>query len=227
MKQGVALTWRVLRVAYYVFLAAGIMALGYAGYEVLDLYWYQGVQMSKFETISSSARAEPLAIDAVPIVEGGVIGEIQIPRLGLKEIVVQGDSEELLDIAVGHLPETALPGESGNVALAGHRDSLFRPLRDVRPGDSIVLKMPDREFQYQVEWTAVVPPTAVEVIQPTSEPALTLVTCFPFSYIGAAPKRFVVRARAVAPRVVLSSMSDRRHPARIAAQIHIVPRHLL
>ena len=132
-----------------------------------------------------------------------------------------------MGIAVGHLPETALPGEAGNVALAGHRDSLFRPLRDVRPGDSIVLKMPDREFQYQVEWTAVVPPTAVEVIQPTSEPALTLVTCFPFSYIGAAPKRFVVRARAVAPRVVLSSMSDRRHPARITAQIHIVDRNLL
>lgn len=104
--------------------------------------------------------------------------------------------------AVGHLPETALPGEAGNVALAGHRDGLFRPLSNVRPGDTITLRMPDREFQYEVEWTAVVPPTAVRVIQPTPEPTLTLVTCFPFYYVGAAPERFVVRARkiAVAPR---------------------------
>jgi len=104
---------------------------------------------------------------------------------------------------VGHLPGTALPGEAGNVALAGHRDGLFRPLRDVRPGDFITFKTPNREFHYQVQWTAVVPPTAVRVIQPTSEPALTLVTCFPFYFVGAAPERFVVRARKMpdAPRI--------------------------
>lgn len=194
------LTRRALRAAYYVFLVAGIMALGYAGYAVLDRYWYQGVETSKFETVS--APAEPRAIEAVPIADGGVIGEIEVPRLGLKAIVVQGDSEKLLRRAVGHLPETALPGETGNVALAGHRDGLFRPLRDVRPGDLITLQTPDREFQYQVEWTAVVPPTSVQVIQPTSEPVLTLVTCFPFYYVGSAAERFVVRARkiAVAPR---------------------------
>jgi sortase A len=117
-------------------------------------------------------------------------------------MIVQGDSEKVLRRAVGHLPETALPGEAGNVALAGHRDGLFRPLRDVRPGDLITLRTPDREFQYQVEWTAVVPPTAVRVIQPTTEQTLTLVTCFPFYYVGAAPERFVVRAHkiSVAPR---------------------------
>jgi sortase A len=84
----------------------------------------------------------------------------------------QGDSEKLLRRAVGHLPETALTVEAGNVALAGHRDSLFRPLRNVLPGDAITLMMPDREFQYEVEWTAAVSPTAVRVIQPTTEPAL-------------------------------------------------------
>ena len=105
---------------------------------------------------------------------------IEVPRLGLKAIVVQGDSAKLLRRAVGHLSETALPGEAGNVALAGHRDGLFRPLRDVRPGDSITLRTPAREFQYQVEWTAVVPPTVVRVLQPTSQQTLTLFTCFPF-----------------------------------------------
>jgi len=195
-------THAVLRAAYYVFLTAGIMSLGYAGYVVLDRYWYQGVETSKFETVS--VPAEPRAVEPVPIADGGVIGEIEVPRLGLKAIVVQGDSEELLRRAVGHLPETALPDEQGNVALAGHRDGLFRPLRNVRPGDTITLRTPEREFQYEVQWTAVVPPTAVRVLQPTSEPALTLVTCFPFYYVGAAPQRFIVRARkvSVAARVL-------------------------
>ncbi len=188
-------THRVLRVAYYAFLTAGIVALAYSGHAVLERYWYQGVELSKFESVAP--RAEPRAIEAVPIAVGGVIGEIEVPRLKLRAIVVQGDSENVLRHAVGHLPETALPGDDGNVALAGHRDGLFRPLRDVRPGDFIILRTPDREFQYQVEWTAVVPPTAVRVLQPTSEPALTLVTCFPFYYVGAAPDRFVVRAHRI------------------------------
>jgi sortase A len=200
MSQREEITRRALRAASYTLLVAGILALGYAGYAVLDQYWYQEAETSKFETVSPTA--EPRAIKVARIADGGVIGEIEVHRLGLKAIVVQGDSERLLRRAVGHLPETALPGEAGNVALAGHRDGLFRPLSNVQPGDSITFSTPNREFQYQVEWTAVVPPTAVGVIQPTSEPALTLVTCFPFYYVGAAPERFVVRARiiAVAPR---------------------------
>jgi len=193
-------TRSVLRAAYYVFLTAGIMALGYAGYCVLDRYWYQGVETSKFETVSAPAEPpaiEPVPIVPVPIAEGGVIGEIEVPRLGMKAIVVQGDSEKLLRRAVGHLPETALPGETGNIALAGHRDGLFRPLRNVQPGDTITLRTLEREFQYQVQWTAIVPPTAVRVLEPTSEPTLTLITCFPFYYVGAAPERFIVRARKV------------------------------
>jgi sortase A len=195
---------------YYVFLAAGIMAVGYAGYSAMNAYWFQRVEMSKFETISAPAEllaVELPAVEAVPITEGGVIGEIEVARLGLKAIVVQGDSEKLLRRAVGHLPETALPGEAGNVALAGHRDGLFRPLRNVRVGDTITLRTPGREFQYQVDWTAVVPPTALRVIEPTTEPALTLVTCFPFYYVGAAPERFVVRARKIA--VAQSAPSNR------------------
>ena len=198
---GEGLEQRVLRAVSHVFLLVGIMALGYAGYAVMDRYWFQSVETAKFETVMAPAAMR--AVETAPIAEGGVIGEIEVPRLGLKAIVVQGDSEKLLRRAVGHLPGTALPGEAGNVALAGHRDSLFRPLRNIRPGDTITLRTPDREFQYQVEWTAVVPPAAVRLIQPTTEPALTLVTCFPFYYVGAAPERFIVRARriAVLPRV--------------------------
>lgn len=194
-QEGEGVRRRVLRAAYYFLLSMGIMALSFAGYAVLDRYWFQHAETTKFETVS--APAEPRAVKPVPIADGGVIGEIEVPRLGLKAMVVQGDSDMLLRRAVGHLPETALPGEAGNVALAGHRDGLFRPLRNVMPGDLITLRTPEREFQYQVEWTAIVPPTAVRVIQPTSEPVLTLVTCFPFYYVGAAPERFVVRARKI------------------------------
>jgi len=83
------------------------------------------------------------------------------------------------------------------VALAAHRDGLFRPLRKVHAGDQIYVQTRERRFEYQVEWTRVVAPTATEVIEPTQEPSLTLVTCFPFYYVGDAPKRFIVRAREI------------------------------
>ncbi len=129
--------------------------------------------------------------------EGGIIGEMAVPRLGLKAIVAQGDSPKILQRAVGHIPETALPGETGNVVLAGHRDTFFRPLRHIRPGDVITLKTPHGDFQYRVESIAVVPPTDIRVLQPSSEKMLTLITCFPFYYVGSAPDRFIVRAREV------------------------------
>ena len=189
------LSRRAIRAAYYLFLVAGIAAFSYAVYSVLDLYWFQHVEIAKLETFHVIPKPPPAEV--VPIALGGVIGEIEVPRLGLKAIIVQGDSEKLLRHSVGHLPQTALPGEPGNMALAGHRDGLFRPLRNALPGDTIILRTRDREFQYQVEWTAVVPPTATRVIEPTSAPELTLVMCFPFYYVGAAPERFVVRARKI------------------------------
>jgi sortase A len=184
-----------LRGAYYLFLAIGIAGLAYAGYSLVDTHAYQTREQNAFEgsrTQNVSQGEEPALIG-----EGGVVGEMEVPRLGLKLIVVQGDSEKILRRAVGHIPETALPGQSGNVALAGHRDSFFRPLRNIRSGDAITFKTRNAEFQYQVESTAVVPPSDVSVLQPSSGRALTLITCFPFYYVGAAPNRFVVRARQV------------------------------
>jgi sortase A len=110
---------------------------------------------------------------------------------------VQGGSPKALRHAVGHLPETALPGEPGNVVLAGHRDSFFRPLSRIQLGDGIIFKTVDGEFEYQVESTEVVLPSDVGVLQPSNEKTLTLVTCFPFYYLGAAPKRFIVRAHQI------------------------------
>lgn len=178
----------LLRAASYFFLAIGILALTYAGYVIVDARAFQVYEQSKFE---NATPAQALA----PLMEGGVIGEIAVPRLHLKAIVVQGDSHTILRRAVGHIPETALPGQAGNVALAGHRDTFFRPLRNIRLGDAITLKTPDGAFQYFVESTAVVAASEVGVLAASTGRTLTLITCFPFDYIGSAPSRFVVRAR--------------------------------
>jgi sortase A len=180
----------LLRAAYYLFLAGGICGLGYAAYVVVDAQAYQAIEKSRFEKMRPAQGPRVLS-------EGDVIGEMEIPRLALETILVQGESPKILRRAVGHLPETALPGEPGDVTLAGHRDSFFRPLRNVQAGDAITIKTLDGEFEYQVEWTRVVLPGDVQVLRPSSENTLTLVTCFPFYYVGPAPKRFIVRARQI------------------------------
>lgn len=184
-----------LRAAYYFFLTSGVVALLYVGYVFVDAYHYQAREQTAFElpqVKNVSQREGPRLI-----AEGGVIGELAVPRLGLKVIVAQGDSPRILQRSVGHIRETALPGESGNVALTGHRDTFFRTLRNIRSGDAITFKTAAGDFRYQVESTTVVPPSDVSVLQPSSEPTITLITCFPFYYVGAAPNRFIVRARQV------------------------------
>lgn len=187
---------RIFRLAFYFFLALGLLTLGYSAYVVVDARAYQAYEQSKFEAMLEKGTGSP-QLPPTLLVEGDVIGEIQVPRLHLKAIVVQGDSHTILRRAVGHIPETALPGKPGNVALAGHRDTFFRPLRNIRLGDAITLKTPTGDFQYLVESTQIVPAANVEVLSATPLPTLTLITCFPFDYIGAAPNRFVVRAREV------------------------------
>jgi sortase A len=100
-----------------------------------------------------------------------------------------------LKVAVGHLPGTALPGQTGNMALAGHRDTFFRALRNLRLGDRIVVQSPEGSYEYEVETTAVVVPTDLSVLRSSADREITLITCYPFSWIGSAPYRFIVRAR--------------------------------
>lgn len=179
-----------LRGAFYFFLAAGILALGYAGYVIADARAYQAIEKTKFESVSRSESPQVVAV-------GGVIGEMEIPSLGLDDIFVQGDSPRILRRAVGHVSETALPGEEGNVVLTAHRDTFFRPLRKIRQGDRITLKTNSGDFQYQVESTAIVSASDVQVLQASGGRTLTLITCFPFYYVGSAPDRFIVRARQI------------------------------
>jgi sortase A len=180
----------VLRGACCFFFVFGILALGYAGLVYAESHTYQALEMRKFK--QAGLLSEPHTL-----VEGEVIGEIQVPRLGLSAIVVQGDSPASLRRAVGHLTKSALPGEWGNVTLAGHRDTFFRPLRDIQLGDEIRFKTRERSFDYRVESIEVVAPTDIRVLGSSTGHDLTLLTCFPFHYVGPSPKRLVVRAREV------------------------------
>ncbi len=179
-----------LRGACYFFLVIGFLSLGYAGFVFVDSQAYQAIEMKKFKQAGPLSEPHSLA-------EDDVIGEIQVPRLGINVIVVQGDSPSNLRRAVGHISKSALPGAWGNVVLAGHRDTFFRPLRDIRLGDEIRFETPERSFDYLVESIKIVAPSDLQVLEPSTGHDLTLLTCFPFYYLGHAPKRFVVHAREI------------------------------
>ena len=176
-----------LRWAFYIFLVAGLLAVGYAGYVIADAQTYQAIQLRKF------AHEVPVVDYHLPGT-GERVGEIEISRIELRVVILEGDSPQVLRRGVGHLPDTPMPGELGNVGLAGHRDSFFRPLRQIRPGDMITLRTFRGEFQYRVEATGVVSAADMEVLAPTDRRELTLVTCFPFNYVGPAPNRFIVHS---------------------------------
>ena len=184
-------------------LTLGCVLLGYVGYVQVEALLYQRYEDRALDAILASRATTIVPGDATgasasPLHQrpaaGSTIGRVEIPRLGVSAVVRAGNDARTLRLAVGYIPGTALPGEAGNVGLAGHRDTFFRQLRDIRPDDEIRVATPDGTFSYRVERTLIVNPTDVWVLDPTSTATLTLVTCYPFTYIGSAPQRFIVRA---------------------------------
>ncbi|HEY0785064.1 MAG TPA: class D sortase [Acidobacteriaceae bacterium] len=141
----------------------------------------------------TAAAATGRAVQAPPA-PGELIGRMEIPALQLSVAVVEDDSRESLQHGVGHIPLTAMPGGLGTVGLAGHRDTFLRPLRRITPGMQVRLSGPGGVYRYLVDTTQIVLPEAVEVLETADQPALVIVTCYPFDYVGAAPKRFIVHA---------------------------------
>ena len=126
---------------------------------------------------------------------GATIAKLTIPRLDTQVYVVEGDNEEELRRAPGHLAGSAPPGGAGNCIIAGHRDTHFRILKNIRKGDDILLETRNGQFLYRVKTTRIVTPDNTTALKPTSSPELNLITCYPFYYVGSAPKRFVVEAQ--------------------------------
>ena len=182
----------------------GVVTLGYYAWASVEASVYQAYENRELNAILAAGppvetlpgeRTAPV-LRAMPAA-GSIIGRLEIPRLDVTAVVRAGSDARTLQLAVGHVPGTALPGEVGNIGLAAHRDTFFRRLGDVWADDIVRLVTPDGTFEYRVERTHVVQPSDVWVLDATAEPTLTLVTCYPFSYIGTAPERFIVRARLV------------------------------
>jgi len=173
-------------------LLAGVAGLGvWLGHNVVATAWEAWAN----RVFDREIQEQPSS--AKPLSDGTVIGRLTIPRLNLSAMVREGVRENTLSLALGHVPGTAMPGQTGNVAVAGHRDTIFRSLRGIRKYDLIRLETPSGSYLYQVSSSEIVDPTDVSVLQAGRNSELTLVTCYPFSYIGPAPERFIVKAREV------------------------------
>ena len=144
--------------------------------------------------IASAGGVPNLPVAPIP---GGALGRIEITRIGLAAMILEGTDERTLRRAVGHIPGTPLPGQWGNVAIAGHRDTFFRALRNIRNDDEITLTTLDGSYRYLVDSTQVVAPENTQVLDDSGDTIITLVTCYPFYFVGPAPKRFIVRAHKI------------------------------
>jgi len=164
--------------------------LGYCAFVLGDTWMYQRQSSQLFEL----AKIPGPGADAV----NGMLGRMEIPRLGISLIVAEGTAESTLRRAGGHISGTAFPGRPGNIGIAGHRDTLFRPLRNIRQNDVITLTNLQGEYRYSVVSTKIVSPSDVTVLSDDEHQVLTLVTCYPFYFVGPAPDRFIVRAERVA-----------------------------
>jgi len=182
----------VRRLFAILFVLVGFIVIVGSG---LALFWSDELQRLYMASLPSIERQSGADSTNRPEAElGKPIGSIEIPRLGLSSVVLEGDDAAALLLGVGHLSDTPLPWHDGNTVLAAHRDTFFRPLAHIRKGDVIRFSTADAALEYVVKELKVVEPTAVEVLEPTSAATLTLITCFPFDYIGPAPQRFIVRA---------------------------------
>lgn len=144
--------------------------------------------------LSARHRAAALPGSRPQIRDGDSFARLSIPRLHTVLYVIEGTSYTALRKGPGHLEGTAFPGDAGNCVIAGHRDTHFRALKDIRKGDEIQLDTVNGQYRYRVSQMSIVAPSNTESLNPTATPVLNLVTCYPFWYVGSAPKRFVVRA---------------------------------
>lgn len=140
---------------------------------------------------SSSARPSPASSAGV------LLGRLEAPTVKMSTAVLEGSDDATLSRGAGHIEDTPFPGQPGNIGIAGHRDTVFRPLRNIHVGEPLELTTADRLYRYRISKTIIVGPDDLYVLDPTREPTLTLVTCYPFEFVGHAPKRFIVQAQLV------------------------------
>jgi len=182
------------RLVRLIMIITGILALGYVAVTLISARIYQHYSYLALNKHTLSEEQHKLKQPVPPIKEGDVLGRIEIPRIGVSVAVLQGTTWRTLRLGVGHIKGTALPGEAGNIGIAGHRDTYFRALKDIHMNDEIQLQSATGTTKYVVDWIHITSPREVEVLAPSTKSTLTFVTCYPFYYIGSAPERYIVRA---------------------------------
>jgi len=229
----------VLKAALALLIVLGLAGVGYYAYTLADQYVYQAYENWAFDqqiagrsgvtfadyvrgrtpfgfVMGKEAARAPNPVVQKPspglptLVEGALLGRVEISRLGVSAIVREGVGAQTLSTAVGHIPSTSLPGQDGNFAIAAHRDTLFRALKDIRTDDLVTFQSAGGSYTYRVAATKIVKPSDVSVLRadggglipakagpPGADKLLTMITCYPFYYVGSAPKRFIVEARLV------------------------------
>jgi len=183
-------------------LASGVVLLAYCGFVIADTWTFQQRESGNLQHLleTTSAPQHPPAVAA-----RGLIGRLEIPRLRLSAVVIEGDDARSLRRAVGHIPGTPMPGDTGNIAFTGHRDTFFRPLRNIREDDIVVVTTLQGEYRYRVVSKRIVSPEEIAVLNAGQGQVLTLITCYPFYFVGAAPDRLIVRAERVTERDVTTT----------------------
>lgn len=187
------------RVLSWLLIVVGMLCLGAVALQTVEARRFQDQQATAFAratAIAAAAKPAPERARHVARLEtGALIGMLDVPRLQLSTPVVEGDDDATLDKAVGHLPDTPLPWQPGNSAVAAHRDGLFRPLRHIAVGDEVVIRAASGGvLRYRVRATSIVAPDDLSVLNRRERDTLTLITCYPFAFIGHAPQRFIVHA---------------------------------
>ena len=188
---GVALKW-----SQRLLLGGALVALGYCGFVLVDSWRFQLAQLREFSRLVTVKPPLAAGVPIAPIADA-LIGRIEVRRLGLSAMVVEGTTTSDLRSAAGHITNTGMPGVPGNIGIAAHRDTFFRPLRNVRKDDIVTLSTAGAEYRYRVVYTKVVDPDDVSVLDAGDAEILTLVTCYPFSFVGSAPERFIVTAERI------------------------------
>jgi sortase A len=190
------------------FFLAGIIALGYVAFTLIDTERYQTNATGRFEEalkaqsgavpdVTAPGAGAPSVMTPSVSASATPLGRIKISSIGVAAMILEGVDDKTLRRAVGHVPGTAIPGQPGNVALAGHRDTFFRELRKIQKNDEITLDTLSGSYRYRVDLIQIVSAEDTESLKSSRGPILTLVTCYPFSYVGPAPQRFVVRAHRI------------------------------
>ena len=175
----------------------GVAALAYVAATAVYATLYQGYQSWRFKAELAVSRdiSRPILEAPTDLHEGALLGRIDIDRIGLSVMVLQGIEERTLIAGAGHVPGTSVPGSEGNVVIAAHRDTFFRKLERILPGDRIHVATFRGNYDYIVGSVETVDPTDTQVMESRDYRELTLITCFPFYFVGAAPRRFIVHAR--------------------------------